>query len=482
MEITIIGFVELALGIAILLFGGMRSTLALLLGSLLLGGSAALKLPSLGGSSIPPAQLALLFVYLRLLMPGGGYLWTIAESVRNNIWLVFFALFAIASSYIAPRIFAGTMDVFPMSYGDARNLFDTVPLEPTSQNVTAALYIVGSALAAIATYSICRFGQGYQTLVSAGIVMAWIHVTLGWAAIPARGMPADAIFEFFRNGQYAQMDNALGSFVRIRGTFPEAAAYTKLAFGLFVLNAELWYRSIRSRATGMAACALAATMFFSTSSTAYVGLSVYFVAWWLRLMLFPFDGAGRKLKAMLNLCGTLVVLAAVMLAVVPGLAQQTYDMLVHMTVAKSSSSSGQQRLFWALQGWEAFKHSYGLGVGPGSFRSSSSATAMLGSVGIIGTAAFLAYVYSFFQPWRRSSYMETDDLTHDLGGAFASAAVLSLITSIVSSPHVDPGMHFAIFAGAALAMRPRTLASYSDEAASSAPVMTRPSSGIEKLA
>lgn len=455
MEVTTIGLVQLALGLAILFFGGLRSAFALLLGSILLGGSAAIQLPAIGGSSIPPAELALLFVYMRLLAPGSGYIWTLPEAVSNNFWLLSFTVFGVASAIVAPRIFAGTIDVFPMSYENARNLFDTVPLYPTSQNLTAAFYMVGTLSAAIAVYAICRFGEGYRTLVNGGILLAWLHILIGLGAMAARGTPVDAVFEIFRNGKYAQLDNAYGSFVRIRGVFPEASAYANVAFALFVLNAELWYRSIRSRATGLAACALALTMLFSTSSTAYVGMAGYFVFWWVRLMLFPSPEAPARIKTMLVFCGLMALVTAIMLASIPGLPNQTYEMLLYMTVEKSDSSSGQQRLFWAMQGWYAFQHSYGLGIGPGSFRSSSIATAMLGSVGILGTAAFLIYLYGMFQPWRRSSYMETDDLARDLGGAFASAAVLSLIPAIVSSPQAQPGTIFAIFAGAALAMRPR---------------------------
>lgn len=453
MEITIIGFVQIALGLAFLLFGNLRSAFALLLFSALLGGSAALQLPAVGGSSIRPAELALLFVLLRILMPGGGYVGFVPEAVTRNFWLVSFTVFGVASAIVAPRIFSGTIDVFPMSYGESRNLFDTVPLRPTSQNLTAVFYLTGTLAAAIAAYVVCRFAGGIQTLVSAVVVLGWMHVLIGLAATAARDTPADAVFEFFRNGNYAQMDNAYGSFVRIRGIFPEAAAYTKFAFAMFAANAELWYRSIRTRATGAAALALAMTMFFSTSSTAYVGLAGYGLFWVLRVMFFPFPGVERKVKAMLLMLGLLMVCTALVMAAVPSLPAAMLDMLQHMTVDKSDSDSGRQRLFWAMQGWYAFQHSYGLGIGPGSFRSSSIVTAMVGSVGIIGTAAFVLYLVSVFQPGRRSTVMATGNLALDQGSAFASAALVSLIPAAVESAQAQPGVLFAIFAGAALAMR-----------------------------
>ena len=68
-----------------------------------------------------------------------------------------------------------------------------------------------------------------------------------------------------------------------------------------------------------------------------------------------------------------------------------------------------------------------LGVGPGSFRSSSIFFAMLGSMGVIGILSFLSYLVAAFQPWRRSSWTESATPAENLGGALGSAALLSLI-------------------------------------------------------
>ena len=459
MEVTLIGLVLILIGTAMLVFGGLRSVFLLLLVSGLFGGSAAIQLPALGGSSIPPTQLALLFVYLRLLMPGGGYFSALPESLTNNFWLLIFTMFGVATAFISPRLFAGTIHVFPMSYQFSRGMFDTLPLHPTSQNITAAFYILGSFLAAVAAYVTCRFSDGSRTLVSAGIAIGWIHVIVGLAAVVTRNTPADVVFEFFRNANYAQLDDAYGSFVRIRGIFAETSSYTTFAFAFFVLNAELWYRSIRTRATGATAFALAAVLFFSTSSTAYFGLAVYLAFLTGRFLLFPFKGAMSKVRSLMFASGLLLFLVAILLAAIPSLPQAIYDMLTQMTVGTSDSTSAQQRMFWAMQGWHVFIESYGIGIGPGSFRSSSIVTAMLGSVGIFGCATFLLYLYNVLQPWRRSTFMATDDLESDLGGAFGTAAVLCLLPAAISAPDPQPGINFSVMAGAALAMRPRSFIS-----------------------
>ncbi len=121
-----------------------------------------------------------------------------------------------------------------------------------------------------------------------------------------------------------------------------------------------------------------------------------------------------------------------------------------------------QRLYWAQQGWDLFRHSYGLGVGPGSFRSSSIFFAMLGSMGVIGILSFLSYLVAAFQPWRRSSWTESATPAENLGGALGSAALLSLIPAAVNSPTAVPGVTFVILASASLALRPLDLARRTD--------------------
>jgi hypothetical protein len=291
-------------------------------------------------------------------------------------------------------------------------------------------------------------------LITTAIVVGWLHIALGIATALARGTAAGDFFEEFRNGNYSQLDQEYAGFVRIRGLFPESSAYADFGFAYMVLNTELWYRSIRPRATGMVAIGLALILFFSTSSTAYVGLAGYAAFVVIRAVLFPAAVEPAKLRR-LAVCGfSVVVVIAIVVAVLPAVGTSIFDMLTDMTVGKSDTSSAQQRLFWAMQGWQAVNISHGLGIGPGSFRSSSMVMAMLGSTGVIGIMLFAAYALTVFQPTRASTMGRGKDLAQTIGGAMATAAMLSLVPSAVSSPKADPGPNFAFLAGASLALRP----------------------------
>jgi hypothetical protein len=101
----------------------------------------------------------------------------------------------------------------------------------------------------------------------------------------------------------------------------------------------------------------------------------------------------------------------------------------------------------------AFRYSWGLGVGPGSFRSSSVITAIIGSVGVVGTVAFFAYVIQVFKPFAKSTYFEIRSATEGIGVAAGWAAIIGLIPAAVQAPSSDPGLSFAVLCGLSLALR-----------------------------
>lgn len=452
---TAIGIIQCVIGVWLVLRGTLNQTFLFLVLSSLFGASAAIQLPMLGGSSIPPIQFALAFVFLRLLMPSGGYAGAVPDAVKANLALVLFCLYGIATAIAAPRIFAGDINVVPLSPGDLRYLFDTVPLRSTPQNLTASIYLIGALLVAVATSIVVRFRGGADTLVRGAILIAWIHAITGILTVVLRGTPADVIFDVLKNGSATVLNHEYQGFIRITGLFAEASSYAAFGFGWFVFNCECWYRSIRPKATGRAALLLGTVLFFSTSSTAYTGLAIYLSIFALRALIFSWAANPQRLmQAMLAGFGA-IFLAALAVIFVPGLASEIREMLLYMTIEKEGSDSGQQRLFWAMQGWDAFIVSNGFGIGTGSFRSSSLIMAILGSSGVLGIATFAFYLGQVFQPTRKSTYGEVEDVGLSLGGAAGFAALTSLAPAMLTAPSAVPGTTFAILAGAALALRPR---------------------------
>ena len=311
---------------------------------------------------------------------------------------------------------------------------------------------------------------GAQTAFIGAILFAgWLHAITGVVDIATRGTPMADILNSLRNVNHNLLDHSTDGFIRIRGTLAEASVYAAQGFILFVVSAEMWYRSIRPRATGALAGALALILVISTASTAYVSLAAYGIFFAVRATLFPSAAPkGKMMRAAILGFAILCILSATF-AVVPQVLLGIWNLVADMTLDKPQSFSGQQRLFWAQQGWNAFLGSYGLGVGPGSFRSSSIVTAILGSVGVFGTTAFLLHFKRVFMASRRSTWGIGPTPQETLGGALGTAAILGMAPAIVNAPHASPSELISIMAGASIALRAFALQSDGGAAREAAP-------------
>ena len=461
MEVTIFAVIIAALGVLLMLRGGAMDMLLLVMACTLLGGSAALILSGIGGSSVPPAHFALMFAVLRIFLPGSGRLQLGQQALRANLFLALFVAYALATAIFAPIYFRDALQVPPMrSTGPSASMFATVSLAPSPQNLTAAVYIVGSLLLAIVAHVAMQEKSAGQRFVKMGVIIAWVHITLGVLAAVLRGTPFDLFVDFMRNASYEQHNQTLEGFVRITGIFPEPSSYVGFAFGWFVFLFECWLRDVLPRRTGPAGFAMGLILIASTSSTAYVALACYGAILGLRYLFAPQFLNPRK-GTVIAAAGVVAVFAGIAASLaVPALVDSMTSILLSMTVDKQQSSSALQRAFWAKTGIDAFWVSYGIGIGPGSFRSSSFFAALVGSVGVIGSVAFLAHLLRAFKPLHISTYCGPRGgavLGQDamIGAAASWAAIGVMLPAAFVSPTCDPGGDFAVFTAVALALRMR---------------------------
>lgn len=457
---TEIGVVQFVIGLLLLMFGSVPTMFLFVVYSGLMAGSAAIQLPAIGGSSIPPVQLALVFLVIRVLLPGAGQISRLADAMRSNLLFMLFAAYGVVGAFILPRIFENKINVTPMRVRALdryesmdRFIYSTQPLTPTSQNLTTAIYLAGSALLALCAYVALTHEGAWRRFVKAAAIVTILHAVIGIVGVLVKDTGFNTVFEFFRNGGYAQLDHRYNGFIRMNGIAPEASAYGAFGFSWFVFTVECWMRGVMPRWTGPAALLMGGTLVFSTSSLAYLGLGGYAMLILLRSFVFPQSLQVSKVAIMFAVFIMLVSAVCAMIILQPTLARDLSDMIEHFTVDKQGSVSGRQRSFWAWIGYEAFIKSYGIGIGAGSFRSSSNVTAIMGSMGLIGIVSFLTYLVHVFKPLRRSTYVTADDPRMSVSAAAGWVCLTQMITGIVGSPTPDPGPTFAIFAGVALALR-----------------------------
>ncbi len=191
----------------------------------------------------------------------------------------------------------------------------------------------------------------------------------------------------------------------------------------------------------------------STSTSAYISIALFAGLLAVRFIFVPGSLPLNKLVWLGSAVSVLVMLGVALVLFSPRAAQGFQGLILHMTVEKGNSLSGQQRTFWAAQGWHGFLGSYGLGIGPGSFRSSSLAMAILGCTGVIGSISFLAHLITIMKFGRGSTYLPAGDPDWQVGAAASWAVLVLLMVESFTTPSCDPGPEFGLLSGVALAMR-----------------------------
>ncbi|MFM6831810.1 MAG: hypothetical protein ACKOVA_15950 [Novosphingobium sp.] len=452
MQLTIFGVLVIAIGL-ILLFSASRMAMMLfVLAVTLLGGSAAISLPALGGSTIPPAHLAIVFLVARALVPGKVGMADVGRSIEANFVLVFFVLYGVVGAMVLPRLFQNAILITPLRPNPTRDVFAVEALHFTNQNVTVAVYYMATLFAAFGGWILTRDSRAQAALPRAAAVIGLVHAVLGLLSVILKD-PLAGFFGFFRNGFYAQLDQSVGDIARMNGIFAEPAIYAVYGFSWFVFLFELWLRRIEPRLTGLAAAVLGTALLLSTSSTAYIGLAGYGLILATRFLLIPGTVTSRQLMILLGTGLLMVTMALALAAALPDVGAKIASVIDKVTVGKIDTESAIQRAFWAKQGIAAFVTSNGLGIGPGSFRSSSLLTAILGSMGVLGSVAFVWHLGRVFMPLRKSTWITVADPRTAIGAAASWTSLIMLIPPSFSAASPDPGILWGAFTGLALGLR-----------------------------
>ncbi|MBV9511000.1 MAG: hypothetical protein JO303_12045, partial [Caulobacteraceae bacterium] len=417
----------------------LGSVVALMFFSLFGGGAAFI----IGTASIQPDYFFLVFLTIHVAFKMLAREKAIDLGLKVNGYLTFFSLFGAITAFILPKLFFRSMSIPPVQINNAQTYY-LAPLGPSKQNVTTAIYMIGTMLASIAAGIASANPKSRRAIVTWAMIIAWIHIGFGVWGVAATKIGGAQMLSFFRNAKYAELIEQNQGYVRINGIFPEPSEYGAYAFFWLVFMAELWLRRVRPLWTGLTAAALFLLVVACTSSSTYFALAVYSAVMVVRWLLVPQGLPAGKL-IIIGLGGlSAVFVALILIAFVPEIAAVAGRVIGAFTTHKLQSSSGTQRMFWAKAGVTAFVKSYGIGVGAGSFRCSSLLLAILGSTGVIGTSAFLGHVLAIFRPLDARTYRWASS-EDPVGVSAAWAACAGLLPAMVSAPTPDPDIQFAIF-------------------------------------
>ena len=453
MKVEWYALVVAGLGVGLWIWGSvLDSVMAMLFFSLFAGGAAFI----VGHATIQPVSFSLVFVFAHLLLSMFRRTDHANLGIKTNGYLAFFCIYAVAGAVILPKLFAKAMTVAPLSAAGLKSQFMATPLHFSPQNITTSIYLIGTLITSICAGAAAADPKSRRALVTWAIIISWIHIAFGVAGLI---MPSGFI-AFFRNATYAELEQTEGGFVKISGIMPEPSAYAAYAFGWFVLMAELWLRDVSPRVAMITAGALGLVLLACTSTSGYIALALYAIILLGRFAVAPSSFHLKKAipVGMAILAGVTLILGV--FAFVPHLAESAGRALKTITVGKADTLSGRQRLYSISVGVKAFQKTWGLGIGAGSFRSSSMLIAILGGTGIVGFLAFVGHFLKILKPLRLSTLALPGDPDQAVPVAAAWAACAGLIPAMLAGPTPDPSFVFAILGGLALgwreAVRPRT--------------------------
>lgn len=450
MIIEPLGYIVVLLGMFGVAYGAPLSIGALCL-STLFGAAAALQLPWLGGASIQPGHLMVLFfiasVSLRpvqaqaslasVAYPGPGF------------WFAAYVLFSVATAFFLPRIFAGTTLV----YSSARNVLGTMstvasPLAPGSSNVTQAIYLLSDLACFAAAGGLARLG--YAPVIARSLVVTTMAcVVLAIVDIATFLTDQSQLLDFIRNANYTMHTaETIAGFKRIVGSFPEASTYAGAALALFSFTFMLWLERFPTRLAGLAAVSIGVTILISTSTTAYVGalfvLSILVLYCVKRLL---GGRAGRPHASFLIITLFIVPCVVATIMQMPDVWNTITELVDATFTDKLDSQSGEERTAWNTLALISFVDTSTFGAGLGTVRASSFIAALLSNVGLCGSLLFGAFLYSLLTTARLQPSGNRQHRAIGIAAVFASFA--QIVVAMISGSGTDLGLLFSITAGLA---------------------------------
>jgi hypothetical protein len=433
MHLTVLGAVIIPLSLSVA--GRPVWLVQLALVTAVFEAGAALLIGSFGFPvAMVPGLIFILFIVAQYAL-GMRYA---AEGVALRAMLPLLALlfYALLSITVLPQVFGGTIMVWPQKIDPVSP--QAVPLAFGAGNITQTLYLSMNVVAAVITaLFLTRTAFPYQRILAAYLLGGYIVVGLSlWqfasrvAGVP---FPTDILYS---NSGWAIVEQSLGSVPRIQGPFSEPAGLAFYLSGVCFCTLWLAARGYRLMNPNLLLILASGTMLLSTSTTGIVTLALGFP------LVTVFAGARSDLRslarlsktiAILILCGSIVI--GPVFALKPSLLNAVDDVIT-ATLTKSDSESYTSRTGLDADALAVIGPTYGLGVGWGSFRTSSLVPGLVANAGVFGVLAVLALVASVARLISRAAARAPGHPAQMLVDGFAAALCGQLTAAVVSAPTI----------------------------------------------
>lgn len=393
-------FIAVAL-IGALLAVGLRRGLWIFFAMMPLGAAAAFNMPALGNASFGIKELAVIVVLgLVMVRPRGldNLIGTLRPGQPGGIALVLF-VYCVLSALWVPAVFSGATEVFAIARSANANGIRLVPLGPTTGNLTQlfALTLSLAAFLALATYS--RTDPDPRRIERAVAVATALNLALGLLDIGSAAVGASYLMDPLRTANYSILSEAkMMGFKRMIGGFPEASSFGSFSMGLMGFWLHRYLIDPKSRQALIMLLIALFCVLRSTSSAAYVAIVVYIAIYVIYGVTTRMGSVLSKQIVVTAVLGILLVWhAMIMIYAAYELVEPVTAFLNETLFDKLGSDSGVERMSWNAQALQNLFDTWLIGAGLGSGRASNWLLSTLGSVGLPGTALFVAFMVSLFR-------------------------------------------------------------------------------------
>lgn len=437
------------LAIVALLAAGPRRGAWLVMAAAPFGAAAAVNLPAVGGASILMLDLMALalFVQVALSPRGPQHLLGTARLGQPGFWLLLLVLFGLLSGLFFPRVFSGQTEVFSITRPEGRSRIILSPLQPGTGNLTQMFRLGLGMVVFFAFATAFRRGPRADLVLRAMIAATVVHVTLGWADVILHAVGLSEVLDLIRSANYAILsESRMGGLKRMIGGFPEASAYGYFTLALFGFWLQYWLSGGRSRLGLWMLIATVVVLLRCTSSSAYVAAALFV------LSLAGIAFVGRLRRTIPRRAAGIMAIGLVMVWIgaitLIGAYQMVDPFAAYMDGAlfdKLEGDSGIERMGWNEQAWRNFVETGFMGAGLGSIRASNWLLACLGSLGLIGTGLFLAFLASVAAQAEAGGDPERGVVVRGL----KAGCLAQFCTALLIVPTPDLGITFFALAGLA---------------------------------
>jgi hypothetical protein len=428
-------------------FVSIPTATAILLSSVPFGSLAMLPPEALGGLTILPYTVFALLFVMRMLLSSRVRMVMLDLACRPLAFgfYTLFLVYAGFAAFIMPRLFHGQIMIFPV-----RGLVhDTAPLRFTNSNVSQLGYLLITSGLLYSYAALAALQDMRQALVKGLLIGAGAVALTGTVDFVLGGVGLGNLLEPFRTASYSLLTEVeYGGARRTIGLMPEASTFAQIGVpylaALYLLQPFVQSSRIKNYYCRPLILLLFFLIFTARSSTGYLGLGMVTAligaSWFLDLL--EKKGVSVSTSTMIEV--SFVVLGVVLIITLILTNEKFIDSITktidYFVFQKSSSGSFKERSMWNTVSFNAMLKSYGLGLGPGSTRTSSWPVALLAAGGVIGGTFFAIFITTTFAISRGPLELRP----------FVRRLKLIVATNLATYSLVAVGVDYGAFAGIVL--------------------------------